>query len=200
MVPVVEIDLRTVILQGRQGNPDAIGDLYAAYAAPLRRYCLIRLGDHEAANDCVQDVFVRVWGAIKTFEYRDDSAFNGWLYTIAHNVVVKYLRTRNRRRQFSMPLTVALIDPASVDLTRTVCERIVLYQAYQQLTRKQQHLLLLKFIIGLSNREIAVALGQSEGAVKLVQYRALRRLSQLINDQDVRLTTTRSAASPTGVR
>ncbi|WP_026369190.1 RNA polymerase sigma factor [Kallotenue papyrolyticum] len=175
------IDLPATIARAREGNPQAIHELYEVYAEPVRRYCYVRLGDLEAAQDCVQEVFVSVWRGIKKFEYRGEVSFTAWLYTIANNVVVSYIRKRNRTQHVSLSLELNLTDPQTFDTARAVCDRLAIREAIEQLTYEQQQVIILKFFVGLSNLEIAGILGRSEGAVKALQHRAIHRLHQLLS-------------------
>jgi RNA polymerase sigma-70 factor, ECF subfamily len=174
------IDLPSSIARAREGNPQGIRELYDAYADPVRRYCLIRLGDAEAAQDCVQEVFVCIWKGIKNFEYRGDVSFTAWLYTIANNVLVSSIRKRKRTQQVPLTPELNLTDPKSFDTARSVCERLALRQAVSKLTAEQQQVIILKFFVGLSNLEIAEILGRTEGAVKALQHRAINRLHQML--------------------
>jgi RNA polymerase sigma-70 factor (ECF subfamily) len=178
------IDLPSTIARAREGNPQAIRELYDAYADPVRRYCYVRLGDVEAAQDCVQEVFVCIWKGVKTFEYRGDLSFTAWLYTIANNVLVSSIRKRKRTQQIPLTAELNLTDPKSHDTARTICDRLALRQAISQLTVEQQQVITLKFFVGLSNLEIAAAVNRTEGAVKALQHRAINRLQQMLaNDQ-----------------
>lgn len=177
------IDLPSAIARAREGNSHAIRELYDAYADPIRRYCYVRLGDIEAAHDCVQEVFVCIWKGIKKFEYRGDLSFTAWMYTIANNVLVSYIRKRKRVQQVSLTPELNLTDSKSIDTARTICDRLSLRQAISQLTPEQQQVITLKFFVGLSNLEIAEAVNRTEGAVKALQHRAINRLQQMLSNE-----------------
>jgi RNA polymerase sigma-70 factor, ECF subfamily len=177
------IDLPSTIARAREGNSQAIRELYDAYADPVRRYCYARLGDVEAAQDCVQEVFVCIWKGVKNFEYRGDLSFTAWLYTIANNVLVSYVRKRKRVQQVSLTPELNLTDQKSFDTARTICDRLSLRHAIEQLTPEQQQVITLKFFVGLSNLEIAEAVGRTEGAVKALQHRAINRLQQMLANE-----------------
>lgn len=173
-------DLSSAVRRAREGHPQALREIYAVYAEPLFRYCYSRLHDPEAAQDCVQEIFMKAWKGFKTFEERYEHSLTAWIYTIANHVVVSYLRQYKRRQ--TLPLSAAFQpDTAQLpDLASTICDRLTLRQALSQLTDEQQHVITLKFFVGLSNREISVLVRRSEGAVKALQYRALGRLFQLL--------------------
>lgn len=183
------IDLPSTIAQAREGSPQAIRELYDAYADPVRRYCYVRLGDIEAAQDCVQEVFVCIWKGVKTFEYRGELSFTAWLYTIANNVLVSFIRKRKRTQQVPLTPELNLTDPKTYDTARTITDRLALRHAISQLTAEQQQVITLKFFVGLSNLEIAAAVNRTEGAVKALQHRAINRLQQLLaNDRSSTLS------------
>ncbi len=177
------IDLPSVIARAREGNPQAIRELYDVYSDPVRRYCYVRLADSEAAQDCVQEVFLCIWKGVKNFEYRGDLSFTAWLYTIANNVLVSYVRKRKRVQQVPLTPELNLTDPKSNDSARSICERLALRQAISQLTSEQQQVITLKFYVGLTNLEIAEILGRTEGAVKALQHRAINRLQQILSHE-----------------
>jgi RNA polymerase sigma-70 factor (ECF subfamily) len=173
-------DLSSAIRRAREGQPQALREIYDVYADLLFRYCYSRLHDTEAAQDCVQEIFMKVWKGIKTFEERCEHSLTAWLYTIANHVVVSYLRKHNRRRSLSLSAELQPDTAQLTDLASTICDRLALRQALSQLTNEQQHVITLKFFVGLSNREIGVVVRRSEGAVKALQYRALGRLLRLL--------------------
>ncbi len=173
-------DLSAILVQAQSGNPAAIRDLYDAYGAAVYRYCYVRLGDREVAQDCVQEVFVRIWKGVRTFEYRGNSSFTAWMYTIASNVLISHARKHKSIQQVSLTPELNLTDVRHADTARTVCDGVTLREAISQLTVEQQQVIMLKFFGGLSNLEIAASLSRSEGAVKALQHRALHRLQRVL--------------------
>jgi RNA polymerase sigma-70 factor (ECF subfamily) len=176
-----DIDLASVIARAQQGKTEAVDVLYVAYADPIRRYCYARLGDIEAAHDCVQEIFIKVWKAIRSFVYRDERSFTAWLFTIANNVVISDIR--KRRKFIHLPLDPDLDMTSSQDLARTITDYLTLSKALYQLTPEQQQVIALKFFAGFSILEIANSLKRTEGAVKALQHRAIRRLKILLSDE-----------------
>ncbi len=173
-------NLPTILAQARAGDRLAIQTLYAHYGAAVLRYCYTRLGTQEAAEDCTQEVFVRVWKHVPTFEYRGDASFISWVYTIANHVVISYLRKWQRTEHLALTADLDYAADHRSDPARIVCDQVTLADAIDQLTLEQQQVISLKFFGGLSNLEIATALGRTEGAVKSLQQRALQRLQGLL--------------------
>src|SRR3712207_2797229 len=92
------------------GHPTAFADLYTAYGLPVQRYCAARRGSVEAAEECPQEVFIRIWRSVGTFAYRGAASFTAWLYTIANHVVVSYLRKHRRVALVALTPELGLTD------------------------------------------------------------------------------------------
>jgi RNA polymerase sigma-70 factor (ECF subfamily) len=176
MEPV--FDLSTLISQGKIGDLRALHTLYNIYAPPIRRYCYQRLNHRGQAEQCVQATFVQAWQNILTFEYRSDSLFAAWLYTIANNVLSQH-QQRQRVTLNSLQSQQAQNSTAVVDVHGVRDQQAMLAQALNLLSVEQQHVITLKFFAGLSTRDIATAINRSEGAVKVIQRRAIHQLYQL---------------------
>ncbi|MFQ3664336.1 MAG: sigma-70 family RNA polymerase sigma factor [Chloroflexaceae bacterium] len=172
--------LCAVIERAQQRDPTAISELYASYAGMILRYIHARVAEVELAQDLTQEVFIKIINGINRFEYRDEKAFLGWMYTIAANVLYSHQR---RRRVVSTPFDTRedLVDTSSENDVRMITDRIALQQALGQLTRDQQQVLTLRFFADMSNSEIAGVLQRSEGAIKAIQHRALQSLQKILN-------------------
>lgn len=173
-------ELRDLVGRAQAQDPGAISELYGHYASQILRYIYLRVGERELAQDLTQEVFIKVIHGIARFEYRDEKAFFGWLYTIASNVLSSHQR---RRRPLSTPFDhqEQLADQRSQDSARAITERVALQQAIEQLTKDQQQVLTLRFFADMSNSEIATALRRTEGAIKALQHRALHSLQRILN-------------------
>ena len=150
----------------------AFAPLYARYLGSVLRYCQRRIADRESAEDAASLVFAQAMANLASC--RND-AFRAWLFSIVHNIVVDYYR----RSRASATLDVApeSIDPdptpEEVALARE--ERAALWAQLRHLTPDQRRVVERR-LAGFTGVEIAQALGLSHGAVKLHQFRAIRRL------------------------
>jgi RNA polymerase sigma-70 factor (ECF subfamily) len=174
-----ESDLPRIIARAQSGDALAFDELYRRYAQLILRYLYMRTHEVESAQDLTQEVFMRVLKGIGKFEYRGDRSFQGWLYTIASNVLIGQIR---RKRNLQTPLddNLELADPRGQERVTTAFERVFLQHALSQLTQDQQQVLTLKFFGDLTNQEIAEAIGRTEGAVKALQHRAIQSLQQIL--------------------
>ena len=151
----------------------ALGELYDAYAPRIFRYIYHRLGDQSLAEDLTSEVFVRFLHA----QAAPDNAV-AFLYRIAHNLIVDYLR---HRRSIELPVDLASDRDDPAFLAELEMERVQLRRAITRLTPEQQQVIVLKFLEGLTNEEVAHILDKPVGAVKALQHRGLAALRDLLS-------------------
>jgi len=172
-------DEARLIQRAKEGDPAAFAEIYDRHQPAIYRYILYRVGDVATAEDLTGEVFVRLVERVDRFTYRGRPLL-AWLYTIARNLVTDY---RRRAGQAAMlPLDEQLV--AEVDDMEQVTERGLaqrrLAAALTHLTEDQRQVIILKFIEGLNNAEVARTLGKSVGAVKSLQHRALAALRRAL--------------------
>ena len=160
----------------------ALGAIYDRYSTRIYSYIYRRVGDANLAEDLTAAVFTKMLEAIRSAKpWR--TSFSGWLYRIAHNIVVDHYRSW--RKDSELPLEERLVanrgDPVQA-LDRTLTKER-LRVAIRQLTDDQGSVILLKFVEGFSNAEVAGVLGKTEGAIKSLQHRALDALRRIMADE-----------------
>ncbi len=167
---------------GRQAEPAALGVIYDQYVDRIS-YIYHRVGQPDIAEDLTGQVFMRMLEAVQGGRgWR--SSFSGWLYRIAHNLVIDHYRRRKRATfvdlEDAAPVQAQTGDP--VRFSETQYERERLRSALAKLTDEQAQVISLRFLEDPSIAEVAEMLDKTEGAVKALQYRAvlaLRRVMEL---------------------
>jgi RNA polymerase sigma-70 factor (ECF subfamily) len=165
-----------------RAEPAALGAVYDQYADRIYAYIYRRVGQAEVAEDLTGQVFMRMLEAIRKGQgWR--SSFSGWLYRIAHNLVIDYYRRRGRVTLVDIdeaaPVRATHGDP--VRSAEAMLKREQLRAALFQLTAEQAQVVTLRFLEERSVAEVADLMDKSEGAIKALQYRAvlaLRRVMQ----------------------
>jgi RNA polymerase sigma-70 factor, ECF subfamily len=170
------------VLLERAGRYDeaALGELYDCYAPRIYAYVYRRVGSATLAEDLTGDVFVRVIQAIRSKRLWRTS-FRGWLYRIAHNVVVDHYRRQPQAVSVALDdVQLAAGGDSLPDLAQDALDRAWLRGAVRRLTPQQQAVLALRFGEGLTAREAALVLHKTTGAAEALQRRALAALRRLL--------------------
>lgn len=174
----VDPDLADVL--AAQADHAAFATLYRRYLDRVYGYSFYLLGDHHDAEDATERTFLAALGAID--RYRDEgSTFRSWLFRIAHNQLANALRARSRQRTEPLdgvPEPAAGDDPAGLAGLADDARR--LRACVASLSEDRRQVVILRFVDGLTAREIGDVLGRSEGAVRVLQHRALRELAVLL--------------------
>jgi RNA polymerase sigma-70 factor (ECF subfamily) len=162
-----------------QRDRAAFGALYRRYLDRVYGYAFYLLGDHHDAEDVTERTFLAALGAIDSF--RDEGAsFRAWLFRIAHNQLVNALRARGRHRSTSLDAVPEAADGDPELLAGRAEEWRRLRRALERLSDDRRQVIVLRFVDGLSAREIGAVLGRSPGAVRVLQHRALRQVAELL--------------------
>ncbi len=174
----VQVD-QALVEQATRGDGDAFTCLYETYLEPVYRHIHYRVGGREEVEDLTQEVFIRAWRSIRRYKLRQ-SPFLAWLYTIAHNLVIDYYRKKGQEHLVPIDELLRAVHQEHDSELESVLDLDVVRQLLARLPRDQQQALVLRFVEGLDCAEVAIALGKSQGAVRVMQLRALRRLGRLL--------------------
>ncbi len=147
---------------------------YDSHADAIFRHCFFRVYDREHAKDLVQEVFSRVWvSMIEGVHIENVSAF---LYRIANNLIIDHSR---KKHAFSLDHLMeegfSLRDNSHITLERTIDAQQV-YTFLRSLDNKYQPIVVMRFIDGMSPKEIATVLGLSENVVSVRLNRGIKKL------------------------
>jgi RNA polymerase sigma-70 factor, ECF subfamily len=164
------------LVAAARSDPAAFTPLYRRYFRPVYRYCYIRLGSHEAAEDATSDTFLKALTALG--KYRNQG-FAGWLFRIAHNTVVDAQRRQRPEVPFEQAgeLADSAPTPEAASLERADYED--LHASLALLPAAQRTVLELQ-LAGLNSKQIGAAIGRGAGTVRMIRYRAFNQLRELI--------------------
>jgi len=174
----VDLTEEVALINEARTNPDAFGLLYERYVGKIYNYVFFRVGNANDAEDLTAKVFFKALNSIGTYRHLG-LPFSAWLYRIAHNLVANHYRDRAKVTEVSIE---NLVIP---DSSRTSSPEVYLSKKQDNtyllslindLTPQKRELIILKFVQKLSNAEIAVIFGKTEGAIKSLYHRTLTEL------------------------
>lgn len=155
-----------------QTDREQFAALYDQYFTLIYRYCQVRLGSHERAEDATHQVFVR---ALEAFpRYEEAGRAREWLFTIARNVVANEA-TRRMAASLEAGEDIPAPDSSPEAQALAAAEQHALRDALSRLPEDHRRAIELR-IAGLTGREIAAEMGRSPDAVKMLHLRAINRL------------------------
>ncbi|CAN3981342.1 RNA polymerase ECF-type sigma factor [Kitasatospora purpeofusca] len=174
--PIMEL-----VERAQAGESEAFGRLYDHYSDTVYRYIYYRVGSRATAEDLTSETFLRALRRIGTFTWQGRD-FGAWLVTIARNLVADHFKSSRFRLEVT---TGEMLDSNECERSPedSVLESLsnaALLEAVRRLNPQQQECVTLRFLQGLSVAETARIMGKNEGAIKTLQYRAVRTLARLL--------------------
>jgi RNA polymerase sigma-70 factor (ECF subfamily) len=169
-------------LLARTGTGDraAFETLYQRYSRSVFGLALRRLGDRGRAEDAVQETFVSIWRAARTYKpERGPGA--PWLYAVARNAIIDRSRARNEPA-IEAP-DEATLEAGPADRAEESWTQWRIHRALEELTEQEREVISLAYWSGLSQSEVADSLGIPLGTVKTRTRRALQRLADVLEGE-----------------
>ena len=171
-----------LVVRATHRDFEAFGELYSIYLDRIYKYVLGHLGERMAAQDITEEVFLKAWTAIGSCKGREQT-FSAWLYRIARNHLIDYLRKRRKRQTAEICVeNLADIDDVGQSMELKL-EQQQLLEAISGLPDNQKQVIILKFIEGMDSREVGQIMGKSEGNIRVIQMRALRALRHRLSGE-----------------
>jgi RNA polymerase sigma-70 factor (ECF subfamily) len=183
-----EAEIARLVERAAGGDFEAFGELYNIHLDRIYRYVFYQVKDKMTAEDLIEEIFVKAWKAIGSYRGKGQ-AFSSWLYRIAHNYLVDYFRKSQKRkfldmerRSLEMETAATVASPEQESERKAVRQELM--EAISYLRDNQRQVILLKFVEGLDNREIGEIMGKSQGAVRILQMRALATLRKRLSSEE----------------
>lgn len=168
-----ETEIGRLVERAAGGDFEAFGEIYGIYLDRIYRYILYQVKDKMTAEDLTEEVFLKAWKGLKSYRGKG-KAFSSWLYRIAHNHVVDHFRSKERDSSLDTEMIAALDGPEQ-EVEEGIMQQELL-EALSHLTPQRRRVIILKFIEGLDTSEIAQIMRKSQGAIRVMQMRALAAL------------------------
>lgn len=166
----------------RSSKEAALAALYDEYYDKIVRYIFVRIGDRAEAEDLGGEVFLKALQSLDSYKERG-IPMHAWLFKIAHNLVVDYLRRAAKRK--TVPINTIQVpaeeNPQTVVEAKMELERVT--KALDQLTPAQRQVIELRFFGGLTSEEAGRVLNKSSGAIREMQSSGIKKLRVLLSEE-----------------
>lgn len=186
---MTEVSEKKIIEKVLGGDANAFEELVLKYEKTVYNLALRMVGDRDDAFDMTQEAFIKAYGSLSSF--RGDSKFSVWIYRIATNVCLDFLRSKSRKQQVSLTVSdddedaqLDIPDPKAAPEQQLMQKMSMqsVEEGLKTLPDKQRQILVMRELGGMSYAEIGAALSLEEGTVKSRIFRARKRLCTFLLD------------------
>src|SRR3954463_8242086 len=164
----------------------AFEDLYRAHLRDVYSYAYYRVGNQHDAEDLTEQAFLQAYRHFERAQRESGGRpLRPWLIRIAHNLAANYYRDRSRRPQTNLEDAGIRAEPhETAELVEGREDLKHVLEGVQRLPDDRREALIMRFALGMDNREIAGAMGKTEGATKVLLHRAIRQLEGFLKEAD----------------
>ena len=177
-------------------------DLYRAHLRDVYSYSYYRVGDHHDAEDLTEQTFLQAYRHFERAQRESAGRpLRPWLIRIAHNLAANLYRDRSRKPSSPIDETgpiAALHTTEQLVEGREELSRVL--AGVRKLPDDRREALIMRFALGMDNREIARALGRTEGATKVLIHRAIRQLEEIVGDRGEVLSHSANGSRPAAAK
>ena len=161
-------------------------ELYRAHLRDVYSYAYYRVGDHHDAEDLTEQTFLQAYRHFERAQRESEGRpLRPWLIRIAHNLAANLYRDRSRKPASPIDETTSIVAPHTTEQLvegREELEHVL--AGVRLLPDDRREALIMRFALGMDNREIARALGRSDGATKVLIHRAIKQLQGLVDEAE----------------
>ena len=182
-----EEKIRDLIKKAQNGDNQAFGAIYEQYFTPIYRFVFFRVGNREEAEDLTQTVFLKAFKSLDRFRFQENP-FSSWLYRIASNMIVDFFRKKK-----SLPI----LDEDSGDWRPEFADQslnpaeeaeelelaYLARQAMAEMKEPDRQVVIMRYIDGLSYKDIAEAIDKKEDAVRQISSRSIKLLKEIFKNR-----------------
>ncbi len=161
-------------------------ELYRAHLRDVYSYAYYRVGNHHDAEDLTEQTFLQAYRHFERAQRESGGRpLRPWLIRIAHNLAANLYRDRSRRPASPLEDTPELAaSHTTEDLVEGREELSRVLEGVRQLPEDRREALIMRFALGMDNREIARAMGRTDGATKVLIHRAIKQLEEIVAAPD----------------
>jgi RNA polymerase sigma-70 factor (ECF subfamily) len=165
---------------------EEFSELYRQHVKDVYSYAYYRVGNHHDAEDLTEQTFLQAYRHYERAQRESNGRpLRPWLIRIAHNLAANLYRDRSRKPQTPIDDTSGLRSMHTTEeLVESRDELARVLEGVTQLPEDRREALIMRFALDMDNREIARALGRTDGATKVLIHRAIRQLESIVSQAE----------------
>lgn len=173
-------EINMLVIKAKENDKAALASIIEHFYPKIYRYIFYKVSNKEEAEDLTQEVFLKMVKSLKN----QNGYFTAWLYKIASNLVIDFYRHQSFKKEVPFDdIKQEAIYEQSKEFPENTLTEEQFKKVLAGLTEEQREVIILKFVQGYKNDEIAQLICKSEGAVKGLQFRALETLKNLLKEK-----------------
>lgn len=174
------MDINELVKLAKNGEANAFGELYDLFANKIFKFIKLKIQNPEEAEDVLQEVFIKAYKGLGKLKL-EDLNFNAWLYRVASNTINDKFRKKYRTPEIvNIDETFDIADKYSLqEEVQVKSDMESLQIVFNKLPELYKQVLELRFIEEMSLEEIAKILNKSNLSIRLIQFRALKKVREL---------------------
>lgn len=176
-------DLKSLIFAVKSGKSENFGQIYNLLFDKVFRFIFFRVGHKETAEDIAEEVFIKAFSGIGGLA--SPEAFEGWLFKIARNMVIDYYREKKQLVDIQDLENTLEYESNILDSVNLQLNQKTLLKILKTLPSDQQTVIRLRFMEEMEIEQIAEILEKSEGAIRVIQHRAIEKLKNILEETHI---------------
>lgn len=174
------MEYRDLVTKAKTGEPEATGALYNQFFERIYRFIYFRVGHKETAEDLTEEVFIKAFSKLHTVQ--KEERFSSWLYQIAKNQIIDHYRKNVSSVALEDVEHLLEYESGIAESLDTTADKKLVLICLEKLPREQRLVLNMKFFEELDNATIGRILSKKEGAIRVIQHRALAKLKTHLSE------------------
>lgn len=177
-----DVSDQELVIRSISRDKESYGDLYLRYQKEIFRYIYYRVAETFEAEDLTEEVFIKAWEALPRMQ-AEGMNFRAWLYRIAHNIVIDRHRTHRDSVSLNQAVKLSGLNDQPEEAFQQNALANDIARTIARLEPDFQDVILYRFILGFSHAETAEIMGMSIVYIRVLQYRALKKMKEILNKE-----------------
>lgn len=162
------------VTQAKQGDTRAFGYVYEYFMPMVYKFVYFRINSREDSEDLTEKIFFKAWQSIHKFD-TNKASFKTWLFTITRHTIIDFYRTHKVTYELNEAIEVASDEVPHEEIDKQMAFNKII-PVLKSLPAEQSEILALRFLSQLSIKEAAAVMKKTEGAIRVLQHRALKQI------------------------